>query len=378
MSVVITTATAAPPRFGRIRNVGRTAAAVTTRELRWRMRGRRAFVITAIAVLLMGLFVMGMHQVLAVRALGEVGRDRDDVQVALDAALSVEQLSGAASVRIGRAVFVGLLGLLTVITLVMAPALASGGISAERERQTLELVVTAPISTLGLVLGKLIASLAYVLIVIAASLPLMCIAFAFGGIAPDDVLEAYLLVLALAFGSSALGLYLSALLGRTQLAVLASYLVLLGIIVTTLVANAWLAGSLDVNQRGFDGGGDHGVVDRKQQRAERKERLAERRRIGRVLLAINPLAANLDIVCDAMPSVRGACELGFGAGPVRVAMDDSPATVFWPATALSFSGLGVGLVLLTTQHVSPTRRFRPLRRLRRRRHARTLAEPSAG
>jgi ABC-type transport system involved in multi-copper enzyme maturation permease subunit len=354
-------------RFERVRTVGRTASAVLRRELRWRMRGKRAFVITAVAVVLMGLFVMALHQVLAVRALGDVGRNRDTVQVALDAVLSVDQLSGAASVRIGRAVFVGLLGLLTVITLVVAPALASGGIAAEREKQTLELVVIAPISTLGLVLGKLMASMAYVLIVIAASLPLMCIAFAFGGIGPDDVLEAYLLILALAFGSSALGLYLSALLGRTQLAALAAYLVLLGVMAVTLVANAWLIGSLDLNQRGFDGGGDHGAVERKEARAERKERQAERRRLGRVLLVVNPLAANLDIVCDAMPSVRGACGLAFGAGPMRVALDDSPRTTFWPATALVFGAIGIVLTLLTTQHVSTTRRARPWRRIRLRR-----------
>jgi hypothetical protein len=204
----------------------------------------------------------------------------------------------------------------------------------------------------------------------------MCIAFAFGGIAPDDVLSAYVLVLALAFASSALGLYLSALLGRTQTAALSAYLILLGVMGTTLVANAWLAGSLDVNRRGFDGGGDHGAADRKAARVERKAEMAERRRIGRALLVVNPLAADLDIMCGAMPGVRGACEVSFGVGPLRLSVDDSPDTSTWPATAATFGAVGLVLVLLATQHVSPTRRFRPLRRLRRRRRRSAVADPA--
>src|SRR4029078_9511567 len=84
--------------------------------------------------------------------------------------------------------------------------------------QTLELLITTPVSTLGLVLGKLVSSLAYVVLLILASIPLMSLAFVFGGIAPDDVVRAYVVLLATAFGMVSIGLFLSAWLKRTQLA----------------------------------------------------------------------------------------------------------------------------------------------------------------
>jgi hypothetical protein len=329
-------------------------------------------VIATIAVLLMGLFVLALHQLLVGRALVDTqGHGARGAAFGVDA-LAIEQLSGAASVRVGRAIFAGLLGLLTVITLVIAPALASGVISTEREKQTMELLTTAPISTLGLVIGKLAASLAYVLLVIAASLPLMCIAFAFGGIGPEDIVNAYVMVLALAFGAAAIGLYLSALLGRTQVAAIASYLVLIALAGGSLVLHAWLAGGLVLSQRGFDGGGDHGGNGRER----------ARRQAPQALLVLNPLVADLDIVCTAMPDVRGACSLTFAAGPARLSIQDPPRTSFWPRSALAFVGVGGVLMLLTTQHISPSRRIRPLRsrpwrRLRHRRRPSPSAAPDA-
>ena len=43
--------------------------------------------------------------------------------------------------------------------LVLAPAFTTGAISLEREKQTLDLLVTTPLSTLGMVIGKLFSAL---------------------------------------------------------------------------------------------------------------------------------------------------------------------------------------------------------------------------
>src|SRR5919106_4012138 len=138
---------------GAIRTFYATVSAVLTKELRWRMRGRRAFVIVTVYVLLLGLLVFGVYQLLYDRAVDEAGWQFGLAEE--DAAVTLDFVSGAVSARIGQAVFGGMLVVLTVLTLMLAPALASGGISMEGGKQTLELLVTTPVSTLGMLVGKL-------------------------------------------------------------------------------------------------------------------------------------------------------------------------------------------------------------------------------
>jgi ABC-type transport system involved in multi-copper enzyme maturation permease subunit len=118
---------------------------------------------------------------------------------------------------------VGSVLLLAFIT----PALTVGAISGERERRTLDLLLITRASALGLVSGKLLASLVYVLYLLAASLPAFALVYLFGGV-PWPYLALALAVAAVtAVTHAALGLFLSALLRRTALASVVSYLLVL-------------------------------------------------------------------------------------------------------------------------------------------------------
>ena len=55
----------------------------------------------------------------------------------------------ALSAAIGHAMFGALLAVETLLIMVLAPAFTTGAISLEREKQTLDLLVTTPLSTLG-------------------------------------------------------------------------------------------------------------------------------------------------------------------------------------------------------------------------------------
>ena len=92
----------------------------------------------------------------------------------------------------------------------LAPAFTSGAISLEREKQTLDMLAATPISSLAIVIGKLLSALAYVFLLIAASIPLTAIVFVFGGVGPDDVLRAYAVLIVSALGLGSLGLFISA------------------------------------------------------------------------------------------------------------------------------------------------------------------------
>ncbi len=359
---------------GRVRTFLTTVRAVLTRELRWRMRGKRAFVIALAAVLVLGLIVFGIHQVMLQSALDEsrwrlFGGFDDEGLIVDRVGVPLQAVSGEVSARIGQAIFGGVLGVLTALTLLVAPALASGVISSEREKQTMELLVTTPVSTLGMVVGKLIASLVYVVLLIVVSVPLMALVFAFGGIAPEDVLRAYLVILAFAFGSASIGLFLSALLGRTQVATVVSYLVLFGLVVGTLALHTFLlatswreeANAAPVVQPVDDGRGldaDAGRGDAAMHRVRQVPPEA--------LLLLNPLVTDIDVMCNAIPDTQAFCSYITEIQGVRADVDTArPRDAFWPRSVLAFVIMGLLLTILTTQFISPSRRWHGWRRVRR-------------
>lgn len=308
-----------------------SVSAVFTRESRWRMRGRRAFVVATVYAALVSLLVFGLYRIMYDQALFQAQFEFGEVPGGF--------VSGSLSARIGQSIFGAILVLQTVLTLIVAPALTSGAISGEREKGTLELLISTPASTLGLVVGKLVSSLAYVFILIAASVPLMSVVFAFGGLAPDDLVRAYVLLFAVAFGLGAIGLAMSALTKRTQMATVVSYIIVLVLTVGTLILHTyWTATSA---QQG-------GNLDQMRFNTA-----------PQAIMWLNPLAADLDVVCTATPESYGfACSYISVLTSGQLNGGNPPRDAFWPTSAAAFVALGVALVLLTTQMIAPTRRLR--------------------
>ena len=151
----------------------------------------------------------------------------------------------------GQAVFTVLLFLQILLVVFLAPAATSGAISLEREKQTLDLLTATPISTLGIVLGKLGSALAFVGVLILASVPLTAVVFVFGGVGPEDVLRGYVVLLVTALGFGSVGILLSSVTRRTQSATVLTYLVVL--VLTVGTGFAWffwdqMAGTAPVAQ----------------------------------------------------------------------------------------------------------------------------------
>ena len=68
------------------------------------------------------------------------------------------------------------------LMLLAAPAMTAGCISGERERQTLDLLLMTKMSSLSIVIGKLMSSIATLVLIMVATLPVFAIAFYFGGV----------------------------------------------------------------------------------------------------------------------------------------------------------------------------------------------------
>jgi ABC-type transport system involved in multi-copper enzyme maturation permease subunit len=347
--------------------------AVGVKELRGRMRGRRAFVILTIYLLLLGGFAWMVELIMERTYFSGFG-------------------SGGtyATAAIGQGIFAALMMLETLQVAFLAPSATAGAISLEREKQTLELLVVTPITSLAIVLGKLLSALVYVWLLIAASIPLTAVVFLYGGVAPEDVVRGYLVLIVTALGLGAFGLFCSSLVKRTQAATALTIFGVLGMTIGSVFLLIFWQAMQPAPQFGPTG-----------------ELLqAEQRKPPEAIAYLNPFLAQVDVLCGTeatfgmwcslessllqtqannqvfleggavpapMPLVAPVERRVFAAVPdvaPGVAIDQPiPPVVlereaFWPKSVAAWLVVSFVLLLLTVQFVSPTRRWR-LRRGRR-------------
>lgn len=188
---------------------------IIVKELRSRMRGPRAFITLTVTLLLTGAVMYGMLQLVS--------------------AMSRNYGTTIMSAQVGQVLLAALSFLELVMICAITPAVTAGTISGEREKQTYEMLQATPLSPASLVWGKLVSALSYVFLLLFAAVPLGSVVFIFGGVVARDMLKALavLMVLAVAFG--VLGLFMSALFGRTGRATVASFLVVLVLVFLPLV-----------------------------------------------------------------------------------------------------------------------------------------------
>ena len=353
--------------------------AIIVKELRGRMRGRRAFIVLTLHVLLLTLFAW-MFQRLNEESLANVGSDGG-------------QAATYASASVGRGIFIGLMMLQTLIVAVLAPAATAGAISSEREHQTLELLAVTPISSLAIVLGKLLSALAWVFVLILASIPVTALVFVYGGVAPDDILRGYLVLFATVIGLGSVGIFFSALTRRTGASTGLTFVTTLGLVMGSFFLWIFLSNTSEVSPTGL------------------------RKQPSEALLYLNPFVAQADVGCGTESGgFGGSCSLmsailgtpeqvippdqfpgkpvpapGFGVGGIGIDPTDTngiPGIVrvqksvviarggtvndvaiapvvdpfrdrFWPKSVISFLVLAAVMTLLSVQFVTTTRRWRP-------------------
>ncbi len=175
---------------------------VVRKELRGRMRGRRAFVVLTVHLLLLSCFTSLLYYAYSAAS---------------------QEIYGPDSYLIGKILFGGVLGAQVLLVIFITPAFTAGTISSERERQTYDLLRTTLLSARTLVTGKLISALSYVVLLILAAVPLESLAFLLGGVALEEVIisQLILLVTALALGSASI--YISSRMKSTLSATVVSY-----------------------------------------------------------------------------------------------------------------------------------------------------------
>jgi ABC-type transport system involved in multi-copper enzyme maturation permease subunit len=200
-------------RLAPLRDFVDAVATIMVKELRSRMRGRRAFVVLTLYLAILAAIAYGAYLVTAPSA-------RLQGQVDFDP-FGVTPLNASAS--IGQAIFTLLSLFQLLLVCFIAPAFTAGAISLEREKQTLDLLVSTPLRPGGIVVGKLVAALAFVFLMIVAGLPVSALVLMYGGVTVDDLLRQQVVLFASALGFGAIGLFFSALVKRTQAATVLTY-----------------------------------------------------------------------------------------------------------------------------------------------------------
>jgi ABC-type transport system involved in multi-copper enzyme maturation permease subunit len=172
------------------------------KELRGRMRGRRAFAVLT-------LYLIALSSVLVLVYLGYTA--------------SAAIPSSTAARTAGKGLFAAVLAVQVALVAFIGPAFTAGAISGERERQTFDLLRTTPLSAEAFVLGKLISALSYVFLLVLVSIPLQSIAFLLGGLSLVELALSQLVILVAAVAYALYGLWCSAVMRSTLTATVATF-----------------------------------------------------------------------------------------------------------------------------------------------------------
>jgi ABC-2 type transport system permease protein len=196
---------------------------ITVKELRSRMRGRRAFVVLTV-------YLLGMSGIISL--------------VYLAFASSSSGPYGPEPREAGKAVFASVLGMQVILVTFIGPAFTAGAISGEKERQTYDLLRTTLLTARAFVTGKLVSALSYIMLLIVAGIPLQSIAFMLGGISPIELVLSQLMIVVAAVTFALYGLFCSSTMRTTLAASVTAFagtlFVTLGIPTIVLLFTAFL------------------------------------------------------------------------------------------------------------------------------------------
>lgn len=347
-------ATMGRPRRSGLREFGSGVLTIMVKELRSRMRGRRAFVVLTAYLALLALITYGVYLLIAPSVRGG------------GFGAGVGQAN--ASAIIGQSIFSVLSVFQLILVCFIAPAFTAGQISLEREKQTLDLLISTPMRPGAIVIGKLAAALAFVILMIVAAIPITAIVLMYGGASVGDIVRQQLVLLSSALALGAIGLFFSAWLKRTQAATVLTYITMLAMTLgTTMLFVFWTVFALQ---------SDDGFVRNPTQRAPEQ------------LLYLNPGVAMLDVVARTEPGGFGGIsgmlaelrgERSFADGgmecigdvcqPVNNVADTTG--YWWPRISITFVVVAAILTLASMRLVVPA----GMRWAFRRRPAAPIAAP---
>lgn len=148
-----------------------------------------------------------------------------------------------------------------VMLMFIMPALTAGSISGERERQTLDILLTTTMKPSEIIWGKLLSSFSTMFLMVVSSFPLLAVSFVYGGVMIYDVFLLLLCYLAVALMCGSMGICFSSLFKRSTIATVVSYGVLVFIGAGTYAVNIFMLSMARMNVNSTYVSSINGVTD---------------------------------------------------------------------------------------------------------------------
>jgi ABC-2 type transport system permease protein len=183
------------------------------KELRQRMRERRGWLLPSLYLVVLGAVVTFAYFVTTAE----------------------RSASGIQGSTVGVVLFLTLAYSQLALLLLLAPIFSAGSITIEKEQRTLAGLLTSLLTSGQIWWGKFVSSLLFVLLLLVTSLPVLSMAFAFGGIGPWEIFSATLTTVIILACMSAIGLYCSSAFQRSIHATAVSYATVIAISVVTAI-----------------------------------------------------------------------------------------------------------------------------------------------
>jgi len=133
------------------------------------------------------------------------------------------------------------------LILFITPGLTAGVVSSERERQTLNILLTTTQSSFSIIIGKLLSSISYLILLVIASLPLYSFVFIFGGISPGQLVQVFFFSLFTMIVIGSIGVLFSTIIRKTIVSMVSTYSVVLFIGGGTAIISFILYQLADIN-----------------------------------------------------------------------------------------------------------------------------------
>lgn len=124
-----------------------------------------------------------------------------------------------------------------VMLIFIMPAITAGSISGERERQTLDLMLTTKMTPAEIVFGKLLSSLSTMLLMIVSSFPILAMVFVYGGVTLTDMGSLLFCYMAAALFIGSLGICCSAVFKKSTVSTVISYGLMVAVVIGTYGIN---------------------------------------------------------------------------------------------------------------------------------------------
>ena len=122
----------------------------------------------------------------------------------------------------------------------LVPVFTAGSIAGEREKQTLEILLTTVLKPGQIVRGKLMSSISMVILLVFSSLPIISIVFTIGGINMADLLQFVLFIIVMSLFIGSMGVCASAMVKRAIPATVISF-VMVGFVCAVTAISVYIA-----------------------------------------------------------------------------------------------------------------------------------------